>query len=184
VADAAARLLRSWTGEELVVDPQLLPRMPLPNGNELAEDVQAVITMENGRTFTLQFETAQAPLARTRFVRLARDRYYDGLTFHRVVPNAFIQGGSPGANEYAGDRLYMRDELGTEMHIRGSVGISTRGRDTGDAQIFVNLVDNPFLDYEFTVFARVCGSGMETVGGIQEADRIRRVQIEPSGECR
>jgi cyclophilin family peptidyl-prolyl cis-trans isomerase/HEAT repeat protein len=184
IASAAARLLKTWSGEELVVDPQLLPRLPLPATNELEEALQAVVTMESGRTFTLHFETAQAPLARTRFLRLARGKYYDGLTFHRVVANAFVQGGSPGANEYAGDRLYMRDELGTEMHTRGSVGISTRGRDTGDAQIFINLVDNPFLDYEYTVFARVCGSGMETVDGIQEADRIRRVQVEPLGDCR
>jgi cyclophilin family peptidyl-prolyl cis-trans isomerase len=167
-----------------VADVQLLPRMPLPTERELAEDVQAVVTMESGRTFALRFATVQAPLARTRFVRLARTGYYDGLTFHRVVANAFIQGGSPHANEYAGDRLYMRDEVGVEMHTRGSVGISTRGRDTGDAQIFINLVDNPFLDYQYTVFARVCGDGMETVDRIQEADRIRRIQIESADECK
>ena len=184
VAAAAAELLRKWTGEEVVVDSQLLPRMSLPTAGELAEDVQAVVTMESGRSFTLLFETAKAPLARTRFVRLSRDRYYDGLTFHRVVAKAFIQGGSPRANEYGGDRLYMRDELGLEMHTRGSVGISTRGRDTGDAQIFINLADNPFLDYEYTVFARVCGDGMATVDRIQEGDRIRRVQIETAEDCR
>jgi cyclophilin family peptidyl-prolyl cis-trans isomerase/HEAT repeat protein len=184
VAAAAAELLGRWTREEIAVDPQLLPRMPLPTESELGEGVQAVVTMESGRTFTLRFMTPQAPLARTRFLRLARASYYDGLTFHRVVANAFIQGGSPRANEYAGDRLYMRDELGLEMHTRGSVGISTRGRDTGDAQIFINLVDNPFLDYEYPVFARVCGEGMETVDRIQEADRIRRVQIEPVDECK
>ncbi|MEO7272514.1 MAG: peptidylprolyl isomerase [Vicinamibacterales bacterium] len=184
VANIAATLLRSWTNEELVVDPQRLPRAPLPSSGELAEDVQAVVTMAGGRTFTLQFETAQAPLTRSRFVRLARSQYYDGLTFHRAVANAFLQGGSPGANEYAGDRLYLRDEVGLEMHTRGSVGISTRGRDTGDAQIFINLVDNPFLDYEYTVFARVCGDGMETVDRIQEGDRIERIQIEKTDGCR
>ncbi len=150
VAVAAAGLLQRWTGEEVVVEPELLPRAPLPDGQELAEAVHAVVSMESGRSFTLRFMTAQAPLTRTRFLRLARARYYDGLTFHRVVANAFIQGGSPGANEYAGDRLYMRDEVGVEMHTRGSVGISTRGRDTGDAQIFINLVDNPFLDFQYT----------------------------------
>jgi cyclophilin family peptidyl-prolyl cis-trans isomerase/HEAT repeat protein len=184
VADAAAALLRRWTRDELVVDPQLLPRMPLPAARELAEEVHAVVTMESGRAFTLRFLTDQAPLTRSRFLAHARTHYYDGLTFHRVVANAFIQGGSPGANEYAGDRLYMRDEVGIEMHTRGSLGISTRGRDTGDAQIFINLVDNPFLDYEYTVFARVCGDGMETVDRIQEGDRIQRVEVERRDECR
>ena len=183
VASAAGTLLKAWSGEEPVVAPQLLPRAPLPNGVELGEDMQATITMTGGRTFTLLFNAA-APLTRTRFVRLARASYYDGLTFHRVVANAFIQGGSPGANEYAGDRLYMRDEVGLEMHTRGTVGISTRGRDTGDAQIFINLVDNPFLDYEYTVFARVCGAGMETVDRIQEGDRIERIEVEKADSCR
>jgi cyclophilin family peptidyl-prolyl cis-trans isomerase/HEAT repeat protein len=183
VATAAAGLLSRWTGDDAVAEPQLLPRLPLPTAGELGEDVQAVVTMDSGRSFTLRFMTDQAPLARTRFLRLARASYYDGLTFHRVVANAFIQGGSPRANEYGGDRLYMRDELGLEMHTRGSVGISTRGRDTGDAQIFINLVDNPFLDYEYTVFARVCGDGMEAVDRIQEGDRIRRVQVEPADRC-
>jgi cyclophilin family peptidyl-prolyl cis-trans isomerase len=165
------------------VDAQLLPRAPLPDGRELADDVHAVVTMESGQRFAVRFEP-EAPLTRTRFLRLVRANYYDGLTFHRVVANAFIQGGSPGANEYAGDALYMRDEVGLAMHTRGSLGISTRGRDTGDAQIFINLVDNPFLDYEYTVFARVCGDGMDTVDRIQEADRIQRIEVERSDRCR
>jgi cyclophilin family peptidyl-prolyl cis-trans isomerase/HEAT repeat protein len=184
VATAAATLLRRWTSEDLTVQPQPLALPPIPTAGELAEDVQAVVTMESGRRFVLEFLTHQAPLTRTRFLRLARANYYDGLTFHRVVPNAFIQGGSPGANEYAGDRLYMRDEVGLEMHTRGTVGISTRGRDTGDAQIFINLVDNPFLDYEYTVFARVCGDGMTVVDRIQEGDRMTRIEVRPSQDCR
>jgi cyclophilin family peptidyl-prolyl cis-trans isomerase len=78
----------------------------------------------------------------------------------------------------------MRDEVGLEMHTRGTVGISTRGRDTGDAQIFINLVDNPFLDFEYTVFARVCADTMPVVDAIQEGDRITRVQIVPARGCR
>ena len=120
------------------VDPRLLP----PNRCRAAASWrrQAVVTMDSGRSFTSQRRATVLPFA----TRLATPAYYDGLTFHRVVPNAFIQGGSPGANEYAGDRLvYMRDEVGLGLHTRGSVGISTRGRDTGDAQIFIDLVDNP-----------------------------------------
>jgi cyclophilin family peptidyl-prolyl cis-trans isomerase len=130
------------------------------------------------------FLTDQAPLARTRFIRLARKGYYNDLTFHRVVPNAFIQGGSPAANEYAGDALYMRDEVGLEMHTRGAVGISTRGRDTGDAQIFIDLVDNPYLDHTYTVFARVCADDLVVVDGILEGDRMTRVRLVPGATCR
>jgi cyclophilin family peptidyl-prolyl cis-trans isomerase len=67
------------------------------------------------------------------------------------------------------------------MHERGTIGISTRGRDTGDAQIFINLVDNARLDHEYTVFARVCSDrGMDVVDQIQEGDKISRVRAMPA----
>ena len=120
--------------------------------------------------------TTQAPAAVLRFAHLAESGYYNGLTFHRVVPNFVIQGGSPGANEYIGDATFMRDELGQWPHVRGAVGISTRGRDTGDAQIFIDLVDNPRLDHQYTVFAHVL-NGMDIVDAILEGDVIEKVEI-------
>ena len=103
----------------------------------------------------MHFDRAVAPLAYQRISQLIRDKYYDGLTFHRVVPNFVIQGGSPGANEYAGAARFMRDELSERPHARGTVGLSTRGHHTGDAQIFVNLADNRILDLEYTVIGAV-----------------------------
>jgi cyclophilin family peptidyl-prolyl cis-trans isomerase len=118
----------------------------------------------------------EAPVSALRVATRAREGYYDGLTFHRVVPNFVIQGGSPGANEYMGDGPFMRDEVGLLSHRRGTVGISTRGRDTGDAQIFVNLVDLPRLDHTYTVFAEVI-EGMDVVDAILEGDVIERVEV-------
>jgi cyclophilin family peptidyl-prolyl cis-trans isomerase len=74
-------------------------------------------------------------------------------------------------------RKSMRDEVGLLSHLRGTVGISTRGRDTGDAQIFINLIDNFRLDHEYTVFARVV-EGMENVDKIQEGDVIESIHIQ------
>ena len=91
-----------------------------------------------------------------------------------MAANFVIQGGSPGANEYSGDPLFMRDEVG--LHVRGTAGVSTRGRDTGDAQIFVNLVDSPRLDHVYTVFGTVV-AGMDVVDGILEGDVIERVEL-------
>jgi cyclophilin family peptidyl-prolyl cis-trans isomerase len=91
-----------------------------------------------------------------------------------MAPNFVIQGGSPGANEYMGDHFYMRDEPG--LHLRGTVGISTRGRDTGDAQVFVNLIDSPRLDHIYTVFGTVV-AGMDVVDGTLEGDVIERVEL-------
>jgi cyclophilin family peptidyl-prolyl cis-trans isomerase len=139
---------------------------------------RARITIRDVGTFELALFTVQAPATVLRFARLAEGGYYNGLTFHRVVPNFVIQGGSPGANEYVGDSPFMRDEVGLWPHVRGAVGISTRGRDTGDAQIFVDLVDNPRLDHDYTVFAQVL-NGIDVVDRILEGDVIDRVEIIP-----
>jgi cyclophilin family peptidyl-prolyl cis-trans isomerase len=139
---------------------------------------RARVTIRGLGTFELALVTAQASATVLRFARLAEAGYYNGLTFHRVVPNFVIQGGSPGASEYIGDSPFMRDEVGLWPHVRGSVGISTRGRDTGDAQIFVDLVDNPRLDHEYTVFAQVL-NGIGIIDQVLEGDVIERIEIVP-----
>jgi cyclophilin family peptidyl-prolyl cis-trans isomerase len=70
----------------------------------------------------------------------------------------------------------MRDEIGPEAHLRGAASISTRGRDTGDAQIWFDLVDNPRLDHDYTVFGRVA-AGADVLDRILECDVIERVDI-------
>ena len=142
----------------------------------LARPLRAIITMESGGTIELELLTGEAPATVARFVRLVQLGVYDRLTFHRVEPNFVIQGGSPGANEYAGHDPYVRDEVGLVSHERGTVGISTRGHDTGDAQIFVNLVDNFRLDHRYTVFARVV-RGMQVVDQVVEGAAMARVAI-------
>jgi cyclophilin family peptidyl-prolyl cis-trans isomerase len=135
--------------------------------------------MSPGHAFHLRMAPDLAPIAVEHFLELATtEKYYDGLTFHRIVPNFVIQGGSPGANEYSGYKEYMRDEIGGRQ-VRGAVGLSTRGRNTGDAQIFINLVDNPRLDANYTAFATVIPEDMEYVDRIQEGDVMRSVVITP-----
>ena len=136
----------------------------------------ATITMDGGAVIELELLRQEAPVTVARFAELAQAGFYNGLTFHRVVPNFVIQGGSPGANEYAGVARYMRDEVGLEHHTRGAVGISTRGPDTGDAQIFIDLVDIPRLDHQYTVFARVV-AGLDVVDRILEGARIRSITV-------
>lgn len=137
---------------------------------------RARITIQGVGRFELLLFTSEAPATVLRFVRLAEAGYYNGLTFHRVVPNFVIQGGSPGANEYVGDTAFMPDEVGLWPHVRGAAGISTRGRDTGDAQIFIDLVDSPRLNHEYTVFGQVL-NGLDVVDQILEGDVIERIEI-------
>jgi cyclophilin family peptidyl-prolyl cis-trans isomerase/HEAT repeat protein len=180
IAARAAGVVERWTGSRPRVSPEPLPKTEL----SLAEILQyrgrrLRVTMSptaGGGVFEIELYPDLAPATVARVVELASRAYYDDLTFHRVVPNFVIQGGSPGANEYTGDGPFMRDELGAVSHERGTVGISTRGRDTGDAQIFVNLVDNPRLDFQYTVWGSVA-SGLDVVDAILEGDTMARVEI-------
>jgi cyclophilin family peptidyl-prolyl cis-trans isomerase len=70
----------------------------------------------------------------------------------------------------------MRDEIGTEPHTRGAVGISARGRDTGNGQFFIDLVDIPYFDHHHTVFARVI-SGLDVAERMLEGTRILYVRL-------
>ena len=104
-----------------------------------------------------------APTNVARFVSLARAGKLDGLTFHRVVAERLIQGASPAANEYAGWGAFSRDEI-WRTNRRGTVGLSTRGRDSGDGQVYVNIGDNFEFDHNFTVWGEVI-AGMSVVTG-------------------
>jgi cyclophilin family peptidyl-prolyl cis-trans isomerase/HEAT repeat protein len=177
VAAAAAALIGTWTGQSPAVAPRPLSvDRPMLTDIDRLRSARAVVTMAGRGAFEIELLTDDAPATVARFVRLAKAGYYSGLTFHRVVPNFLIQGGSPGANEFMGDGPYLRDELGLQPHVRGSVGISTRGRDTGDAQICPDLVDNPRLDHDYTVFARVV-AGLDVLDRILECDVIERIEI-------
>jgi cyclophilin family peptidyl-prolyl cis-trans isomerase len=182
VAQLAAGMLSGWTGQPHAPKTTAMRVSPPPTLDELRElsGLTARVIVRGAGTFEMRLLSDDAPAAVARFVRLAHGGYYNGLTFHRVVANFVVQGGSPGANEYMGDGAYMRDEVGQISNRRGSVGVSTRGRDTGDAQIFVNLVDNIRLDHDYTVFAEVT-RGMEVVDALLEGDVIERVEIAAPG---
>ncbi|HUQ89025.1 MAG TPA: peptidylprolyl isomerase [Vicinamibacterales bacterium] len=175
IAQKAAEILTAWTGKPHAASPQPLPRPGVTMAMATALRGKSLRFHMAGRGhFDVGLDPDFAPLTAIRITRRAGEGYYDGLTFHRIAPNFVIQGGSPGANEYMGEQFYMRDEPG--LHLRGTVGISTRGRDTGDAQIFVNLIDSPRLDHIYTVFGTIV-AGMDVVDGTLEGDVIERVEL-------
>jgi cyclophilin family peptidyl-prolyl cis-trans isomerase len=180
VADSAAAMVSVWTGRTYRSEPRPLPAVDgAPENMAALRAARVRVTMapgSGGGSFELRLFPDDAPITVGRFLRLVRSGYYDGLTLHRVVPNFVVQGGSPGANEYVGDGPFLRDEVGLRSHRRGAVGISTRGRNTGDAQFFIDLVDLPRLDHDYTVFAEV-ESGMATVDQLLEGDVMAKVEI-------
>jgi cyclophilin family peptidyl-prolyl cis-trans isomerase len=144
----------------------------------LGTDVRLRVHMSpasGGGSFTVRLRGDAAPMMASRILELARAGYYDGNDWHRVEHDFVIQGGGPGSNEYVGLAQYLRDELGTVPHVRGTVGMSTRGHDTGDAQWFINLRDNLRLARDFTVFGEVV-DGIDVVDGVMEGDAIARIE--------
>lgn len=175
VAASAASIASRLTGRPVVPEPPVVARGWPRRAQDLRQCVQ--VDLSSGRGFLIQMLPQGAPIAVDHFLTLATvDHYYDGLTFHRVEPNFVIQGGSPNANEYSGAPSYMRDEVALG-NARGTVGLSTRGPNTGDAQIYVNLVDNRRLDDDYTVFARVV-TNLDAVEQIEEGEQIVRMAVQ------
>lgn len=145
----------------------------------LGADVRLRVVMSpssGGRSFVVRLRGDVAPIMAARILALARSGYYDRQAWHRVEPNFVIQGPSRGNNEYVGHPRFLRDELGTVPHVRGTVGMSTRGHDTGDAQWFVNLKDNVSLGPDYTIFGEIV-EGIEVADGVLEGDVIERIEV-------
>jgi len=117
-----------------------------------------------------------APRTVANFIHLTNSRFYDGLTFHRVVPNFVIQGGCPRGDGWGGPGYTIREEINGLEFERGTIGMATSGKDTGGSQFFICHSRQPHLDGRYTAFGRVV-SGMEVVDEITVGDVIEKVEI-------
>lgn len=140
---------------------------------ELAYDY-APITVAN-------FITLSEGLMRTEYNELG-EGYYDGLIFHRVLPNFMIQGGDPKANGTGGPGYFIPDEFTVLKHDRpGTLSMANSGPNSGGSQFFITHVETPWLDGVHTVFGYVI-SGQATVNDIQQGDVINHIEIQRVGE--
>lgn len=145
----------------------------------LGADIRLRVTLaerSGGGEFVVKLRGDVAPMMGARILDLVRKGWYHGLAWHRVEPDFVIQGLGPADNEYVGHPQFLRDELGTVPHVRGTLGMSTRGHDTGDGQWFINLRDNLRLGRDYTVWAEVV-DGIEVVDGVLEGDVVERIVI-------
>ena len=133
------------------------------------------IETEKG-TIEIELDVLDAPITAGNFITLARKGYFDGLSFHRVVPNFVIQGGDPRGDGEGGPGYSIRDELNQEPYLRGTVGMALAWRDTGGSQFFITHGPQPHLDGRYTVFGRVV-SGMDVVDKIGQWDVINRIRV-------
>ncbi len=128
---------------------------------------------------TIQIEMAvlDAPLTVENFTTLARKGYFNGLAFHRVVPDFVVQDGDPRGDGEGEPGYTIRDEFNQRPYLRGAVGMALdQWPDTGGSQWFITHSPQPHLDAKYTVFGRVI-SGMEVVDQIQQGDVIRSVRV-------
>jgi cyclophilin family peptidyl-prolyl cis-trans isomerase len=122
----------------------------------------------------LELFEADAPKTVENFVGLARDGFYDGITFHRVIPEFMIQGGCPKGDGTGGPGYEFEDEPNDHPIVRGALAMANRGPDTNGSQFFIVSAEAcPWLDGKHTVFGRVSG-GMDVVDRISELPRDGR----------
>ncbi len=141
--------------------------------------MQGKITTEKG-VMTVDFYEADAPKTVANFVKLAKEGFYDGLTFHRVLPDFVIQGGCPNGTGAGGPGYKIDCELdgGNQYHDRGVLSMAHAGRNTGGSQFFVchSRNNTAHLDRNHTCFGKVV-DGLDVIDAIRQGDKIESIEI-------
>ncbi len=132
-------------------------------------------------TMTIEFFEQDAPKTVENFITLAKKGFYDGIKFHRVIPNFMIQGGDPTGTGSGGPGYTIPDELtgDNQYHDRGVLSMANTGRpNSGGSQFFIchNRQNTQHLDRKHTVFGKVV-DGIDLVDQIQQGDKINNVTI-------
>jgi peptidyl-prolyl cis-trans isomerase B (cyclophilin B) len=136
-----------------------------------------VITLEKGGEIQLEFYPGDAPKTVENFVTLAKKGFYNGLSFHRVVPDFVVQGGCPKGNGTGGPGYQIKAEFNKQKHVRGTLAMArSQDPDSAGSQFYICYGTTPHLDGQYTVFGRVV-SGMEHVDRIKQGDKITSIAI-------
>jgi peptidyl-prolyl cis-trans isomerase B (cyclophilin B) len=115
----------------------------------------------------IEFFDADAPKTVENFRKLSSDGFYDGLTFHRIIPDFMIQGGDPEGTGTGGPGYTFEDEFNDHKIVRGALAMANAGPNTNGSQFFLVTVDEaPWLDGKHTVFGQITG-GMDAIDAIE-----------------
>ena len=136
-----------------------------------------VIALEKGGEIRIEFFPEDAPKTVENFVTLAKKGFYNGLNFHRVVPDFVVQGGCPKGNGTGGPGYTIKAEFNKQKHVRGTVAMArSQHPDSAGSQFYICYGNTPHLDNQYTVFGKVV-SGMELVDRIKQGDKMTSVTI-------
>jgi cyclophilin family peptidyl-prolyl cis-trans isomerase len=159
---------------------------------KVSEPKQAM-KFEEGKTYKATLQTGKgkivvelfpmkAPISVTNFIQLAKAGFYDGLTFHRVVPSFVVQGGDPEGTGQGGPGYTVPSEIGLP-HTQGALAwarlpdqVNPEKRSSG-SQFYITLEEVPYLDGEYTVFGQTL-EGLDVIKKIQVGDKIEKIEIE------
>ena len=136
-----------------------------------------VVIKTNKGDIHLELNPAEAPMTVNNFVALASDGYYDGVTFHRVVPRFVIQGGDPTGTGSGGPGYQFQDEAVKRPYKAGTVAMANAGPNTNGSQFFICLEDQPGLPPNYTIFGDTV-AGMDVVRNIRVGDVMQSVTVE------
>jgi peptidyl-prolyl cis-trans isomerase B (cyclophilin B) len=136
------------------------------------------IRLANGGEVELVFFPEEAPNTVANFEKLANEGFYNGLTFHRVIPGFVAQGGCPYGTGTGGAGYTIKCETATNVskHERGALAMAHAGKDTGSSQFYICYAPQPHLDGVHTVFGKVV-AGMEHIDALRPGDRMEEVTV-------
>ncbi len=138
--------------------------------NGLSDESIIIKTVHGNITFKLY--PKKAPNTVTRIIKLVNDGFYDGIKFHRVVPNFVIQAGDPTGSGSGGSGKKLKAEFNDAQHIKGTVSMArTSDPDSADSQFYISLNTLPHLDGKYTVFGQVI-EGLDVINKVKQGDVI------------
>jgi peptidyl-prolyl cis-trans isomerase B (cyclophilin B) len=144
----------------------------------------AILTTQYG-DMKIEFFDNDAPITVDNFVRLAKSGYYDGLTFHRVIPDFVVQGGDPTGTGAGGPGYSIKCELtgDNQYHDRGVLSMAHAGKDTGGSQFFIchSRRNTSHLDRKHTCFGKVT-EGVDIVDQIRQGDKIEKIVVHEAAQ--
>lgn len=158
----------------------LVPLFALGAGISAANADSLKVKFETTKgTILVELTPDKTPVTVANFVNLVQRGYYNGLTFHRVIPNFMIQGGDPFGNGTGGPGYTFKDEFNPALRHSGSgvLSMANAGPGTNGSQFFITHVATPWLDDHHTVFGKVI-EGQQVVDSIQQGDKMTKLTIE------
>ncbi len=177
----------SCTGPAPAAKPKTYSAPP-PMVIDTSKEYIATIETEKG-DLVLELFASDVPITVNNFVFLAREGFYDGTTFHRVIPGFMAQGGDPTGTGMGGPGYIFDNEITEHTHITGTLSMANAGADTNGCQFFITYEPQPRLDGDYSVFGQLI-EGMDVLESLTprdptqkpdfEGDRIKRITITES----